>query len=494
MKIAFVYSGAENLGIEYLSAFIKSHGHTTSLFFDPAVFSSDVFINSKIIARIFNVDNKIINSVISLKPDLVAFSAYTGNYKWCLSIARSIKERIDIPIVFGGVHATAVPDKILENDFIDFVVVGEGEFAMLDLINHLSSNRSKEALAQVANIGFKLGDTTVVNKPRAYIKDLDLLPFPDKDLFFKKEPLFLNNPYMIMTSRGCPYSCNYCSNNMFQSLYSAENQHIRRRSPDNVIAELEGISRYNNKIKSVSFVDDIFTLSKPWLEDFIGKYRSRINLPFYCNIHPLAFNRDIARILKEGGCRLVFLGVQSGSERIRKEIFFRRETNDNIINAVNYLKEAKIKISADNIFGAPTEEESDLRKSLDLYKRIKPDMLLSFWLTYYPGTRIVSMAKKEGLLTDNDVKNINEGNIGFTHNMGSVDRKKIALYKRYELLFELLTIIRNDKMYDILSRAIIFLPFKKFISLSIYLITGLCNFRPWIFNKFRYAFSRHDAP
>lgn len=492
MKIAFIYRGAENLGIEYLSAFLKSKGHTTFLFYDPAVFSSDVSVNSKILSRLFNIDNKIVSSVVALGPDIVAFSAYTGNYKWCLSMARAIKEQAAIPIVFGGVHATSVPEVVLQNKFIDFVIRGEGEYAMFDLIEHLLNNQPKSALIGVENICFKLENKIFLNKPRPYIKDLDLLPFPDKDLFFLKEPLFINNPYLIMTSRGCPYSCNYCSNNMLHSLYDFENKHVRRRSPDNVIEELIEIKRYGN-IRSICFADDIFTSSKLWLEDFIKKYKSQIGLPFYCNIHPLSFNRDVAGLLKEGGCRLVFLGVQSGSERIRKEIFLRGESNESIIKAVDYLREVKIKISADNIFGAPGENESDLRESLDLYRLIKPDMLLSFWLTYYPGTSMIAIAKKEGILSDNDIKNINEGDVGFTHDTGCVDKKKISLYKKYELLFELITIIRYDKIFNLCVHVAIFMPFKKFISLFIYIITGLCYFRPWILNKFRYILSRHNA-
>jgi radical SAM superfamily enzyme YgiQ (UPF0313 family) len=493
MKIAFIYNGAENLGIEYISAFLKSKGHVTSLFYDPAVFSSDVFINSKILARILNIDKEIVRSVIASEPDIVAFSVYTGNYKWCLSIARSIKERTDIPIVFGGVHATAVPEKVLENEFVDFCIIGEGEYAIIDLINHLSNSRSKDSLIGVSNICFKSADMVTINKPRPYIQDLDSLPFPDKNLFFDKEPLFLNNPYLIMTSRGCPYRCSYCSNDMIQSLYCHEDQHIRRRSPDNVITELVEIKQHY-RIKSICFVDDVFTISKPWLEDFIEKYRLCIDLPFYCNIHPLAFSRDIARLLKEGGCRLIFLGVQSGSERIRREIFSRRETNESIIRAVNYLREMKIKISVDHIFGAPSEGEVDLCKSLDLYRNIKPDILLTFWLTYYPRTSIIAIARKSGILSDNEIKNIDEGNIGFTHDIGCVDKNKIPLYKKYELLFELITIVPYDRIYNIFARLVIFLPFKKFISLCIYTINGLKYFRPWILNKFRYVFSCYNSP
>lgn len=113
MKIVFIYSGAENLGIEYISSFLKSKGHEVHLLFDPAVFSGDSFVNSKLFSKIQNIDAKIIAKAIELKPDIVGFSAYTGNYRWCLNIAQEIKKIANIPIVFGGVHTTAVPEKVL---------------------------------------------------------------------------------------------------------------------------------------------------------------------------------------------------------------------------------------------------------------------------------------------------------------------------------------------------------------------------------------------
>lgn len=490
MKVAFIYKGAENLGIEYLSSFLKSKGHETQLFFDPAVFSSDVFINSRWLSRFCNIDNQLLKAVERAQPNVVAFSAYTGNYQWCLFLARSIKDALGIPVIFGGIHATAVPEKVLSNDFIDYVIRGEGEFAFFELLEYLENKSSPQDLISIQNLGFKIDDKIFLNPLRPYIQDLNSLPFPDKEIFFNAEPIFRHNPYLIMSSRGCPYGCTYCGNNLFHELYKGKGAHVRRRSVDNVMAELE-LSKKIYPIKSVCFVDDVFTVSQSWLKDILPKYKAKINLPFYCNIHPLAFNKDIAKLLKESGCALVFLGAQSGSERIRKEVFMRNESNESILRAVAYLKEVQLPFNIDHIFGAPTETEEDLKKSYDFYRAIRPNMLQTFWLTYYPGTRIVSLAKEKGLLNDADIENINEGRIGFTHSTGSVEKKRLSLYKKYELLFELITIAPNKYILEVFSRIIILMPFKKFFSLMIFTVTGLRYFRPWILNKFRYVFSFH---
>jgi len=426
------------------------------------------------------------NALREARPDIVAFSAYTGNYQWCLSWARRIKEACDVPVVFGGIHTTAVPEKVLENDCVDYVIRGEGEYAFYELLEHLDNKRPAEELKKNDNLGFKLDGQIIINPLRSYIQDLDALPFPDKELFFHAEPVLRYNPYLIMSSRGCPYGCSYCCNNLLHELYRGKGSFVRRRSVAHVMAELvEAQMKY--RIRSVCFADDIFVMHPSWLEDFMSLYRARIGLPFYCNIHPMAFNEKIAHLLKDNGCCLVFLGVQSGSERVRKEVFLRNETNDHIIKAVACLKKMRIPFDVDNIFGAPGETEEDLKQSYELYRSIRPNMMQSFWLTYYPGTHIVALAQERGLLSQDDVENIKEGKIGFTHDTGCVEKSCIALYKKYELLFELMTVLPG-RLVPLTEKLISFLPFKKFFSMLVFTFTGFIYFRDWILNKFRYAF------
>jgi len=439
MKILFFYKGAENLGIEYLSSFLKSKGHKTALVFDPAIFSGDVFVNSASLDRFFDIQDDCVRAAGDGQPDLIAFSAYTGNYQWCLHLAKNIKKAFKAPIVFGGVHATAVPQKVLENDSVDYVIRGEGEYALLDLVEHLAKNRPPEECRNISNLGFKFNGDIIINPIRPYIQDLDSLPSPDKELFYEAAPVIQRNPYLIMTSRGCPYNCSYCCNNLIYELYRQKGPSVRRRSVDHVIAELEASKRKYSS-ESVAFLDDIFSFSKPWLEDFVPKYKSQVNLPFICNIHPLGFNKEIAFLLKDAGCYLAFLGIQSGSERVRKDIYLRKESNAMIVRAVGYLKEAGIPFNVDNIFGAPGETEEDLKKCYDFYVSLRPNILQSFWLTYYPGTHMVSVAQEKGLLSVADAENIDQGKIGFAHDSGSVEKKRISLYRKYELLFELITI------------------------------------------------------
>lgn len=490
MKIVFIYSGAENLGIEYISSVLKSKGHEVHLFFDPAIFSGDTLINSKLFYWAFNIDTKIIEKTIDLQPDLVGFSAYTGNYRWSLNIAQEIKKVSNIPIVFGGVHTTAVPERVLANRFIDFAIIGEGEYAMLDLIEHLKNGNRVESLLNTPNICFRYKDEVHINLPRPYIQDLDVLPFPDKMLFYNKIPLF-EEEYLIGTSRGCPYSCTYYSNDMYHTLYCHENNHVRRRSPDNVIEELMFFKK-RGRIKHVLFVDDVFTVSKSWLEEFIPKYKSHINIPFWCSVHPLTITQEKALLLKEGGCWLVTMGVQNGSERIRTEVFKRQGDNDKITESVFHIKNAGIKISVDNIFGAPSETEEDLRVSFDLYKKLKTDRITTFWLTYYPKTSILAYAHSMNCLSQQGVENIEQGDTGFTHGTGSVSKEKTKLYYKYELLFHLRSFVHNDKLFTILSKFADLVLFKRLTSRIIWVLNVFLNGSTFFY--VRYLWSKKNTP
>jgi anaerobic magnesium-protoporphyrin IX monomethyl ester cyclase len=486
MKVLFIYSGAESLGIEYISSFLKSKGHTTQLLFDPAIFSGDYFIDSPFLAEVFSVDEEIISSAVGLGPDLIAFSVYTGNYQWCLKVARRIRDRCNVPIVFGGVHPTAAPSEVLSHRFVDYVVVGEGEHAMLDLVEYLQAGGDrKERPPSIPNLGFRHSDTVFVNPPRPYLDDLDSLPFPDKNLFHDIVPPFARH-YLIVTSRGCPYRCTYCSNSMYHALYRDQRKHVRRRSPHNVIQELLQ-SKQQRHITLVKFADDVFTSSEEWLREFIPAYRSEIGIPFFCNVHPMSVTAEIAELLKHGGCWFATMGVQSGSERIRRDIFRRPGSNQRILESVAHIKQAGIKLSIDSIFGAPSETEEDLEQSFELFRQAKADRILTFWLSFYPGTGILEHGKQHGVLTDADIQRLEQGEIGYTHDTGSVDSRKVDMYMSYQVMFQLRSLVHNATLFALLCKLAPYLPFKGPISKLILLLNGLKNRDVMLFNLLRYV-------
>lgn len=477
MKVVFVYNGYESLGIEYLSSYIKAHGHQTELFFMPDVFSGDI-INIGVLGKATTTSvEAAVRKIEHMKPDLVAFSVFTGNYRRFLDIAESVKTHLSVPIVFGGIHVTAVPSRVMANEFIDFAIIGEGEKGLLDLITHIEEQNDLAALADIPNLCWRGPEGIITNKLSNYISDLDSLPFPDKELFFSKVPAFEKN-YMIATARGCPYKCTFCSNSLYRDVYNFEDKHVRKRSVESCIDELR-VVKQRGIARRINFTDEVFTTHKKWLQDFIEIYRSEIGIPFSCNVYPMTVNREVAQILKEGGCYFVTMGVQTGSDRIRNEIYGRREKNERVYEAASYIKDAGLQLSIDHIFGAPTEGKEDLEASLSLYSRIQPNRLITATLTYFPKTHIIDVAKQEGILTDDDVNKIEEGVFGsFTHTSQHFDKKMSTSVAYYQLLFQLLCVSRSDKSLKVVSAILRSIPSKpvyNVLSILLFVINGVLN-------------------
>src|SRR5262245_9575398 len=137
MRVVFVALGQEQLGISMLSAVLRRSGHETALVFTPALFNDRYYFDVPVLRDVFNRDRFLIDEIAALEPDLLAFSVRTPTYQWALQIARQAKARLAMPVIFGGVHPSAVPEICLENEAVDFVCVGEGEHAIVALCDEL---------------------------------------------------------------------------------------------------------------------------------------------------------------------------------------------------------------------------------------------------------------------------------------------------------------------------------------------------------------------
>ncbi len=413
MRITFCYNtnaGYENLGIESLSAMLKRAGHEIMLVMDTTSYLQYVFKGIPLLKRFEFAEmqrERLIKKVIDFNPQLLCFSVFTDNYAPSVDLARILKIRLasSTVTVFGGIHATSVPEVVMRNSFIDYVLVGESEYALLKLIEAIDG---KESLEKVPNLVYQRNGKLKKNEIAAYIRGLDSLPIPDKSLFYEKIPA-LANDYILMTGRGCPYKCTYCGSNVYHSLYHFEKNHIRRRSIESVINELV-IAKEKYKPKLISFVDDIFVLNpQGWLYPFLEEYIKKVNIPYYCQIHPNHFYPELAHHLARSNCWNATVGVQSGSSRIREEIFRRRTNNETIIEACYELKKEKLFLTMDIIFGCPSEKDEDLNHTLDLIEHILPDRVTNFYLAYYPNTEITRTAVKLNSLSAEIVRAFEEG-------------------------------------------------------------------------------------
>lgn len=383
MRIAFVYPFFESLGIEYLSACLKTNGHSTKLFLDPMLFDGIVASNRPL-DKLINFKKILIAEILEWKPDLICFSVVSDCYVWACETANRLRQESSAKIVFGGPHPTALPERVIDNDFVDFVIVGEGEYALLDLATYLER---KEDYFNIMNVWCKHNGTVVKNQLRPLVTNLDTLAFPDKDLYSDYYKQFVKEIYLIMGSRGCPHACSYCYNDYMKRLYQGQN-FLRRRSVDNIIEELISAKvKYN--YKRVDFRDDLFIFDKEWLRELCTKFKKHINVPFNINAHPDYIDASVIEILEDAGCRGMVLGVQTISEELRIKKLNRRCSNENIVKTINLASKTKIVLFVDIIIGLPGQDKEELIKIAQFFNRHKVDFIKLFWLRYYPKTKMM---------------------------------------------------------------------------------------------------------
>jgi len=375
----------------------------------------------------------------------------TGDYQWALQTATEIKKHFDIPIIFGGHHTISVPERVIAKNCIDIVCVGEGEEPLLELLNSMESGKIDTS---IKNLWFKTNGKVIRNEIRNLGDNLDKYPYPDKDLFYEETPL-LKKHYTTMFSRGCCYKCTYCCNNVRIDTYKGKGKYLRIRSVGHAMGELiEAEKKYNPKI--YCFADDMITAYKNWFRDFTFEYKNRVNKPYVCYTHPKFFNEEIGRLMKESNCLWLNFGLQTASEKTRREILGRIETNDEIRKCAEICNKLKLNFSIDHIFDIPYETEDDYIESMKVYTELQPTIINTFYLAYYPKTDIIKTAMKCGILKEKDLEKIEEGKYftSFTLSVGADEnmKKRIHMYNKYLFVFTLIPILPKSVMNKIIER------------------------------------------
>lgn len=375
MRILFVVKSIDfidPLGPAYISAVAKQKGHETQL-------------------AIMDREN-VLDRIKSWSPDIIAYSSVTGEHRFYMELNKEVKKKFKVFTVMGGAHPTFYPE-CLEKSALDAICMGEGEGAFADLLDSIESRRD---LGTIPNIKTHNGSG---NGVRELIPDLDSLPFPDRDLFLKNTELGKFPIKNFMASRGCPYPCTYCFNHALQKLYTKKGKYLRRYSVDRLIDEILYIkSRY--ALEFIKFEDDLFITKTniDWLREFTTKYKQKVNLPFNvlgrCDI----INEDIVRLLKEAGCKSVTMSIDSGNERLRREVLKRNMTDEQIVTSFNLLKRYDLNIMSNNILALPYSAFENEVESIDLNIKSSVSYGMFSILMPYPKTGIGEYCRKEGLM------------------------------------------------------------------------------------------------
>jgi anaerobic magnesium-protoporphyrin IX monomethyl ester cyclase len=402
MRVLFYYRGSEQLGVEALAAILMREGHEVGLIYDPG--ADNVFFFELPIFKRLRVEDRLVKQAIEFQPDLIAFSCITNLYPYEKSISKRLKQDLNVPFVIGGVHPSTVPDKVIEDGLFDYLCTGEGDYALLDLVTALETGGDTTSIQNITAI---INDKVYKNDTRPLIQDLDELPFPDKSLFYDRGAFYRS--LLIMTSRGCPFKCSFCVNNFYHEIKKPHEKPVRQKTVPYSIREIQKAMNYG-KPQSISFLDDIFGIHHGWLDEFASIYPKKVGLPFLCNTYPSMVTKKHVALLKKSGCATALMGIQSGSPEVRSRML-RKETNEQIEQAVQYLSEGGIKVQAEFIFGYPEETDKQMWESVELSQRIKSKGAVNGTFVFYPfpETQAQRDADAASLIDESQWRKITEG-------------------------------------------------------------------------------------
>ena len=364
-----------HLGISYISSFLKSHGHQTKL-----------IVLSKVTGR-KNI-NIIDEYLGKYYPKLICFTAVATEYQFIANIAKYIKSRYpDIYLLVGGPHASLNPSEVLLDDF-DAICINEGENPVLELVSLMEKGLP---LSGISNLLIKHGSEIEKNPVRPFIHDLDSLPFPDREMWQEWTEERPGAKYTVLLGRGCPFQCTYCCNHVFAKL--APGAYVRFRSPDNILEEIKEIATRFPTKKEIYLEIESFGINKEWAIELCSKlehFNATLNQPLAFGVNlritPNADLESVFAACKKSNFKFVNIGLESGSERVRREILKRNYSNEDIISAVALARKYGLKITLFNMVGIPGETIADFKETVKINRLCFPD---AQWISIfypYPGT------------------------------------------------------------------------------------------------------------
>jgi anaerobic magnesium-protoporphyrin IX monomethyl ester cyclase len=355
--------------LAYLAAVLERDGHEVGIFdfgLDPQASLEDE-----------------VQRVCAFGPEIVGITAMTSLYHSALETAILLKAYLGRAIVLGGPHATIYPERILqESPVFDYVIRGEGEETILDLVRALGEG--DRDLGTISGLTYRLQDRIVSNPDRPLISDLDTLPFPARHLC-DLERYGLSTPggqpmVTLLSSRGCPYNCSYCFKGIVGRTY-------RQRSPENIIAELRSVIQQYG-IRNFYFIDDLFTLNLERLDVLAERFvQEKLDIRWQCLARVDRVNKAALARMYAAGCRRIHYGIESGNqdvlERIGKGITLKQ-----VRQAVQWAKAAGIHVKGYFMLGLPGDTEETMRQTVDFAADLDLRETMFSLTTPFPGTRL----------------------------------------------------------------------------------------------------------
>ena len=384
--------------IASMSAYLKRDFPNVEVFLEPVLILRD--------AEEYAPQNYA-KKIGALQPDLIAFSIMSPHWYPMEPYFEELKKIMpDLPVCIGGYQAMLSQEQTIENPNVDYICVGDGEYAIGNIVQHLRGSKDGPA----DGMWEKLSDGSIYETEPHQIGDLEALPFPDYEIFSKEDGFNDVNSSIfgpkgklvlpVMTGRGCPYRCTYCCNTPILEGWKTKKTFLRKYQPEAMVDELIRLrDQYN--VGYFEFWDELFLSNLKFVNAFFEIYKEKIRLPFSINSRVEVMNEGFCKTAADAGCHTIWFGIESGDEEYRSKRLGRKMKNQQVIEAAANCKEAGINRLTFNIVGMPLETAGNMRQTLELNKAIAPEHF--FFFPYIPlrGTPLYNTAKEEGLLLTN---------------------------------------------------------------------------------------------
>jgi len=399
----------------------------------------------------------LVDFIAQNKFAVVGFSLVSSHFRLYKRIYEKIRNIDGLKIVIGGWQPSLNPEECIS--YADCLCIGEGENAFSELIALLAN---KQPIDNTANFWFNKNGAITKNPVRPLTTDLSSFPIPlfdhaysyyiENDTLVNREPYFDNTRYGTFVGRGCPKRCTYCSNShMANYIYPKSWSRIRYRTNEHVKEELLAVKGKLKNVKSINFYDEVFTPNLEHIRNLFSWYEKEIGLPFFCFFFPGTCDEEKCKILSKAGLRGVWLGVQSGSPRVRNEVFRRIYTNEQILNQTRIFQDCGVSVRYDFILDNPFESFDESLESIFLMLELpQPFSVNLFSLKFFPNTEITRIALDANIITKSHLDD-NQANDQDTylirHDVKNTDNRFINQLAFYISCMSKNPTLRDQKAY-----------------------------------------------